>query len=86
MDKKWLTDDEYAAAMEAFNNRVDRMTQALDQGDVGAALRILRQTMGLDEARFPRVVAEHPTQLTGFGAGDLLDDPTGIVGTRCSTR
>ena len=39
MDKQWLTDDEYAAAMEAFNNRVDRMTQALDQGDVGAALR-----------------------------------------------
>ena len=39
MDKKWLTDEEYEAAMDAYNNRVDRMAQALAAGDGGAAFR-----------------------------------------------
>jgi len=38
MDKKWLTDAEYDERMEAYNNRVDRMAQLIEEGDVGAAL------------------------------------------------
>ena len=39
MKKKWLTQAEYDKAMEAYQNRPDRMAQALAKGDVGAALR-----------------------------------------------
>lgn len=38
MNKKWHTEEEYAAAMEAYHKRVDPMTQAIERGDVGAAL------------------------------------------------
>jgi hypothetical protein len=39
MNKKWLTEEEYGAAMEAYNNRIDRMTQLIEEGDIGGALR-----------------------------------------------
>lgn len=39
MNKKWLTEAEYNERMEAYNNRVDRMAQLIQQGDVGAAMR-----------------------------------------------
>jgi len=37
MDKVWLTDEEFAAQMEAWNNRIDRSRQLLEEGDVGGA-------------------------------------------------
>jgi hypothetical protein len=39
MDKKWLTQEEYDAAMEAYRNRVDPMARAIEQGDVAAEFR-----------------------------------------------
>jgi hypothetical protein len=39
MDKKWLTEAEYGEAMEAFNNRIDRMAVLIEEGDIGGALR-----------------------------------------------
>jgi hypothetical protein len=39
MSKKWLTEDEYAERMDAYNNRVDRSRQLAEQGDFGAALQ-----------------------------------------------
>lgn len=39
MDKKWLTEEEYAEVMEAYRNRVDRSQQLLEEGDVGGAIQ-----------------------------------------------
>jgi hypothetical protein len=39
MKKKWLTQEEYDKAMEAYRNQPDRMAQALAKHDIGAALR-----------------------------------------------
>ena len=39
MNQKWLTEAEYNERMEAYNNRPDRMAEALERGDVGAAMR-----------------------------------------------
>ena len=39
MDKKWLTEDEFEQAMEAYRNQEDRMAQLIEQGDIGGALR-----------------------------------------------
>ena len=38
-NKKWLTDEEYAAAMERYSSRVDRSAQLLEEGDVGGAIQ-----------------------------------------------
>jgi hypothetical protein len=39
MDKRWRTEEEYAAAMAEYSARVDPMKQAIEQGNFGAALR-----------------------------------------------
>lgn len=39
MDKKWLTEEEYDARMEAAGLRVDRTLELLEEGDVTAAYR-----------------------------------------------
>lgn len=39
MDKKWLTEEEYAKAMEEYNGQVDRHAQLLQEGNIGGALR-----------------------------------------------
>ena len=39
MDKAWKTDAEFAEEMEAYNNRIDRSRQLLEEGDVGGAFR-----------------------------------------------
>jgi hypothetical protein len=39
MSKRWLTEEEYAAAMEAFRDRVDPMQQARERGDLAGEFR-----------------------------------------------
>src|SRR5882724_9050356 len=39
MNKKWLTEDEYNTAMDAFNKRVDPTKQLLKENNVTAAFR-----------------------------------------------
>jgi len=39
MNKAWLTDAEYKEQMDAYNNRIDRSRQLLEEGDVGGAFR-----------------------------------------------
>ncbi len=38
MNKKWLTEEEYATRMEALRTRVDRSTQLAREGNVGGAM------------------------------------------------
>ena len=38
LNKKWLTDEEYAQRMEALANRVDRSNQLREQGNIGGAI------------------------------------------------
>ncbi len=38
MNKKWLTEEEYAQRMEALRTRVDRSTQLAREGNVGGAM------------------------------------------------
>ncbi|HJR71218.1 MAG TPA: hypothetical protein VKA43_14340, partial [Gammaproteobacteria bacterium] len=38
MNKKWLTEEEYAQRMEAFRNRVDASRQFAEQGNLGRAM------------------------------------------------
>jgi hypothetical protein len=38
MNKKWLTDEEYATRMEAFRTRVDQSRQFAEQGNLGRAM------------------------------------------------
>ena len=42
MNKKWLTDEEYAKAMEDFRNRVDPMKAAVERGDLAGEFRANR--------------------------------------------
>jgi hypothetical protein len=39
MGKRWLTDEEYATAMEAYDSQEDRMAKLIEEGDIGGALR-----------------------------------------------
>jgi hypothetical protein len=39
MSKKWLTEEEYSAAMEQFRGRVDPMQQARERGDLAGEFR-----------------------------------------------
>ena len=39
MDKAWLTEEEYNERMEAYRNREDRHARAVEEGDIGTALR-----------------------------------------------
>ena len=63
MDKKWLTDEEYAERMEAYSNRVDRSTQLLEEGDVGGAIQA-----GLTDPNIP----QRQTNL-------IVDPPSGLL-------
>jgi hypothetical protein len=38
MNQKWRTEEDYAAAIDTYNNQEDRMARLLAEGDVGAAL------------------------------------------------
>jgi len=49
MDKKWLTDDEFAERMETYRNSVDRSTRLLEEGDVGGAYQA-----GLTDPNIPQ--------------------------------
>jgi hypothetical protein len=42
MNKKWLTDEEYAKAMEEFHGRVDPMKAAVERGDLAGEFRANR--------------------------------------------
>ncbi|MBN1240540.1 MAG: hypothetical protein JXB36_18705 [Gammaproteobacteria bacterium] len=49
MDKAWLTEEEYNARMEEYENRVDRSKQLFEEGDVGGAIQA-----GLTDPNIPQ--------------------------------
>ncbi|HSC17030.1 MAG TPA: hypothetical protein VLI71_18005, partial [Gammaproteobacteria bacterium] len=63
MNKKWLTDEEYAQRMEAFRTRVDASRQFAEQGNLGRAMMT-----GLTDPAIP----QRQTNL-------IVDPPNGLL-------
>jgi hypothetical protein len=63
MNKKWLTDEEFAERMEAFRNRVDASRQFAEQGNLGRAMMT-----GLTDPNIP----QRQTNL-------IVDPPDGLL-------
>jgi hypothetical protein len=63
MNKKWLTEEEYNAAVERSENRVDRSTEALKEGNLGVSIRT-----GLTDPSIP----QRQTNL-------IVDPPNGML-------
>jgi hypothetical protein len=63
MDKAWKTDEEYAEEIEAYNSRIDRSRQLMEEGDVGGAMRA-----GLTDPNIP----QRQTTL-------IMDPPNGLL-------